>query len=214
MDFFSGVFDIVRKSGTFGYPIILCSIFGLAIFLQKMWMLRINKIVPYDFLEHLYGFLRQGKFGGAEAYTRQSNASSISRIAIAAFENSNKSRGELRVDIEEAGEKEALELTRHISWLGAISNVSTLLGLLGTISGMIKIFGVIADSPVVNPPELAGGISEALYTTAFGLFVAIPAFIAYRYISSKADELIFLMEEEGRRIMEYVMVTQEKSDVV
>jgi biopolymer transport protein ExbB len=74
---------------------------------------------------------------------------------------------------------------------------------------MIKIFSVIADKPIVNPPELAGGISEALYTTAFGLLVAIPAFIAYKYIIGRADEFISLMEEEGRKIMEYVIIGKE-----
>ena len=76
-------------------------------------------------------------------------------------------------------------------------------------AGMIKIFNVIAEKPIVNPPELAGGISEALYTTAFGLVVAIPAFIAYKFIIGKTDELIFLMEEEGRKIMEYVIIGKE-----
>ena len=110
---------------------------------------------------------------------------------------------------EEAGRKESLELLRYVEGLGTISNVSTLLGLLGTISGMIKIFKVIADKPIVNPPELAGGISEALYTTAFGLLVAIPAFIAYKYLIGRADELISLMEEEGRKIMEYVILGKD-----
>ncbi|MEE9176480.1 MAG: MotA/TolQ/ExbB proton channel family protein, partial [Thermodesulfobacteriota bacterium] len=141
-------------------------------------------------------------------YARANN-SSISRVALAAFENSDKPKEELREEIEEAGRRESLELMRYVEGLGAISNVATLLGLLGTISGMIKIFSVIADKPIVNPPELAGGISEALYTTAFGLLVAIPAFIAYKYIIGRADEFISLMEEEGRKIMEYVIIGKE-----
>ncbi len=77
---------------------------------------------------------------------------------------------------------------------------------------MIKIFNVIADKPIVNPPELAGGISEALYTTAFGLLVAIPAFIAYKYIVGRAEELISLMEEESRKIMEYIMANKHSEN--
>ncbi len=129
---------------------------------------------------------------------------------MAALENSDKPVDDLAENIEEAGRKEALDLLRYIEGLGAISNVATLLGLLGTISGMIKIFDVIALKPIVNPPELAGGISEALYTTAFGLMVAIPAFIAYKYAAGKADELIALMEEEGRRILEYITAAKER----
>lgn len=208
MDFDSGVFAIIQKGGFFIYPIILCSIVGLAIFLQKIWVLRSKNIIPELFLEQLYRFLSQGKLEEAEVYARANN-SSISRIALAALENSDKPKEELREEIEEAGRKETLELLRYAEGLGTISNVSTLLGLLGTIAGMIKIFQVIADKPIVNPPELAGGISEALYTTAFGLLVAIPAFIAYKYIIGRADELISLMEEEGRKIMEYIVVGRE-----
>lgn len=210
MDFGTGVFDLIQKGGFFVYPIILCSIVGLAIFLQKMWVLRSKNIVPEVFLEQLYRFLSQGKIEEAEVYSR-SNNSSISRVALAALENADRPKEELREEIEEAGRKEALELLRYSEGLGTISNVSTLLGLLGTISGMIKIFRVIADKPIVNPPELAGGISEALYTTAFGLLVAIPAFIAYKYIVGRADELISQMEEEGRKIMEYVLASKENN---
>ena len=211
MDFGTGVFELIQKGGFFVYPIILCSIVGLAIFLQKMWVLRSKNIIPEVFLEQLYHFLSQGKLGEAEVYSRANN-SSISRVALAALENSDKPKEELREEIEEAGRKETLELMRYAEGLGTISNVSTLLGLLGTISGMIKIFRVIADKPIVNPPELAGGISEALYTTAFGLLVAIPAFIAYKYVVGRADELISLMEEEGRKIMEYVIVAKESEN--
>ena len=208
MDFGTGVFGLIQKGGFFIYPIILCSIVGLAIFLQKMWILRSKNVIPEQFLEQIYRFLSQGELGEAEAYVRANN-SSISRVALAAFENSDKPKEELREEIEEAGRRESFELIRYVEGLGAISNVATLLGLLGTISGMIKIFSVIADKPIVNPPELAGGISEALYTTAFGLLVAIPAFIAYKYIIGRTDELISLMEEEGRKIMEYVIIGKE-----
>ena len=204
----TGVFELIQKGGFFVYPIILCSVIGLAIFLQKMWILRTKNIIPELFLEQLYSFLSQGKLGEAEVYARANN-SSIARIALAALESSDKPKEELREEIEEAGRKETLELMRYTEGLGTISSVSTLLGLLGTISGMIKIFKVIADKPIVNPPELAGGISEALYTTAFGLLVAIPAFIAYKYIVGRADELIALMEEESRKIMEYIVLYKQ-----
>ena len=204
----TGVFELIQKGGFFVYPIILCSVIGLAIFLQKMWILRSKNIIPELFLEQLYSFLSQGKLDEAEVYARANN-SSIARIALAALESSEKPKEELREEIEEAGRKETLELMRYTEGLGTISSVSTLLGLLGTISGMIKIFKVIADKPIVNPPELAGGISEALYTTAFGLLVAIPAFIAYKYIVGRAEELISLMEEESRKIMEYIVLSKE-----
>jgi biopolymer transport protein ExbB len=207
----SSVIEFFRKGGVFMYPILLCSIVGLSIFLQKIWVLRARRIIPEQFLINLYKLLSQGKFGEATVLSR-ANGSSIARIALAALENSDKTKEELKEEIEEAGRREAQELGQYIEGLGAISNVSTLLGLLGTISGMIKIFRVISEQPIVNPPSLAGGISEALYTTAFGLLVAIPAYIAYKYTSGKADWLISQMEEEGRRIMEEVLLANERTE--
>ncbi|GBD39030.1 MAG: biopolymer transporter ExbB [Deltaproteobacteria bacterium] len=206
----SSVFEFIRKGGIFMYPILLCSIVGLSIFLQKMWVLRVKKILPEEFLKQFYEFLSQGRIGEALVLSR-SNDSSIARIATVALENACKTKEELREDIESAGRREVQELERYIEGLGAISNVSTLLGLLGTISGMIKIFRVISEQPIVDPPSLAGGISEALYTTAFGLLVAIPTFIAYKYTMGKAESLVVGLEEEGRRIMEEVINANEKA---
>jgi biopolymer transport protein ExbB len=211
MSWESSVVEFMRKGGFFMYPILLCSIVGLAIFLQKMWILRTKRINPQGFLNNLYKLISVGKIGEATELS-VANDSPISRIAAAALMNSDKPKEELREEIEEAGRKEAQELERYIEGLGAISNVSTLLGLLGTISGMIKIFKVISEQPIVNPPSLAGGISEALYTTAFGLLVAIPAYIAYKYTLGKAGELTSIMEEEGRRIMEEVLLVNERKE--
>ncbi|MGD9653077.1 MAG: MotA/TolQ/ExbB proton channel family protein [Candidatus Dadabacteria bacterium] len=210
MDFNTGIFETFSKGGIFMYPILLSSIVGLGIFLQKMWTLRPQRVIPDNFLGQLYRMLAQGKLSEAETFAR-ANDSSAARIASAALENADKPEDGLAETIEEAGRKESLDLLRYIEGLGAISNVATLLGLLGTISGMIKIFDVIALKPIVNPPELAGGISEALYTTAFGLMVAIPAFIAYKYSVGKADELISLMEEEGRKMLEYITEAKERA---
>jgi biopolymer transport protein ExbB len=207
----SSVVEFMKKGGVFMYPILLCSVVGLSIFLQKMWMLRVQRIIPEQFLNDLYGFLSQGKIPEATVISR-TNGSSVARIALTAIENSNKPKEELKEEIEVVGRKEAQEAGRYIEGLGAISNVSTLLGLLGTISGMIKIFKVISEETIVNPPSLAGGISEALYTTAFGLLVAIPAYIAYKYTLGKADNLISEMEEEGRRIMEEVLLVSDKKE--
>ncbi|HWP93140.1 MAG TPA: MotA/TolQ/ExbB proton channel family protein [Thermodesulfobacteriota bacterium] len=207
----SSVSEFFAKGGIFMYPILLCSVVGLAIFLQKLWILRGPRIIPEQFLKSLYGLLSQGKIGEALVLSR-ANDSSIARIASVALENSNKPKEELKEEIEAIGRKEAQELGRYIEGLGAISNASTLLGLLGTISGMINIFQVISEQPIVNPPSLAGGISEALYTTAFGLLVAIPAFIAYKYTLGKADGLISDMEQEGRRIMEEIVLSVDRKE--
>jgi biopolymer transport protein ExbB len=207
----SSFLEFVRKGGFFIYPIILCSVVGLAIFLQKIWILRPKKIIPEQFLSMLYELISQGKFGDARVLSR-ANESPIARIASTALEYYDRPKDELKEKIEESGRKEANDLSRYIEGLGAISNVSTLLGLLGTISGMIKIFRVIADQPIVNPPSLAGGISEALYTTALGLLVAIPAFIAYKYTSGKAGEITGDMEDEGMAIMEEIVMANDRRE--
>ncbi|MGQ0794273.1 MAG: MotA/TolQ/ExbB proton channel family protein [Deltaproteobacteria bacterium] len=193
------MFEFFTKGGFFMYPILVCSIVGLSIFIQKMWTLRDEKILPQAFLAQFYEFLSKGKFGEAMVVSRASD-STIGRIAAAALENSSKPEEELKEKIEEAGRKEASELGKYIEGLGAVSNVSTLLGLLGTIAGMIKIFKVISEQPIVNPPSLAGGISEALYTTAFGLLVAIPAYIAYKFALGRVDEIVEKVEEEAGKI--------------
>lgn len=197
----SEIIEIIRKAGIFVYPILLCSIVALSIFLQKMWLLRTNKILPGFFLERLYLYLSKNKF--SEALNLASlNNSSIARIAYVALQKNGSSKEQIKESMEGAGRREALELGRHIEGLGAISNASTLLGLLGTISGMIKIFSVISENTIVDPASLAGGISEALYTTAFGLVVAIPAFIAYKYLIGRSEEFVNELEDEGRRIIE------------
>jgi biopolymer transport protein ExbB len=154
-----------------------------------------------EIIERLYSYLSKNKF--SEALNLASlNNSSIARIAYAALQRNGSPKEQIKESIEEAGRREAIELSRYIEGLGAISNVSTLLGLLGTIAGMIKIFRVISENTIVDPPSLAGGISEALYTTAFGLLVAIPAYIAYKYLNGRSDEFVNELEDEGRRIME------------
>lgn len=198
------VMVFLEKGGFFMYPILLCSVFALSISLYKMWTLRTKNILPDRFLFDFHGLLTQGKLGEAAAISQRED-SSVSRIALVALSNSEKDRDGLREEIEEAGRREIQDMGRYVESLGSISNVSTLLGLLGTISGMIKIFNVIAKEPIVNQQTLAGGISEALYTTAFGLSVAIPAYLAYKYYSEKIEEFVTNLELESRKIMDQVL---------
>ena len=201
MDVSNTVSEIFQKSGLFIYQLILCSVVGLAIFLQKFWQLRNKNIIPDNFLDLLYNFLNHGEIKEASVLCSKSN-SSISRIAASAINARSFDKEHMLEMVEQAGQNEAIDLGRYIEGLGAISTVSTLLGLLGTISGMIQIFGVISTQDIVNPPALAGGISEALYTTAIGLSIAIPAFIAYKYISGRYSELMTILEQESRKITE------------
>jgi biopolymer transport protein ExbB len=203
MDFTESISQIIQKTGIFIYPLLLCSIFGLAVFLQKVWQLRTSNTIPEKFLDLLYNFLHHGELKEATLLCHENN-SSISRIAAAAIDARTYDKELLNEKVEQVGQNEAIDLARYIEGLGSVSTISTLLGLLGTIAGMIKIFGVISTEDIINPPALAGGISEALYTTAIGLFIAIPAFIAYKYISGKYEELVSLLEQESKKITELI----------
>ncbi len=184
-------------------PILFCSILALSIFLEKLWVLRKKKVIPQNFIVEIEHLLRSEKVSEAIALCKETNAP-ISRILLNGIKNFGKRREEIKEIIEEVGKREAAYLDKYVEALSTIASVSTLLGLLGTIAGMIKIFGVISYHKVVNPSILAGGISEALYTTSAGLSVAIPTLIFYRYISGKSDELILEMEEYCLRMVELI----------
>ena len=195
--------NFIIKGGVFIYPIIICSIVSLTIFIERLLSLRRKKIIPEAFLESIERLIKKENVSEAQGLC-ENNSSSISRIFYAGIKNYGKRREAIKERIEEVGRREAVVLGRYVEALATIASVSTLLGLLGTIAGMIKIFSVISLQSVVNPSVLAGGISEALYTTAAGLTVAIPTLIFYRYLSSKSNALIVEMEECSTQMVELI----------
>jgi len=195
--------SFIIKGGVFMYPIIVCSMLSLAIFLEKIWSLRRKKNIPPSFLNEIEQLLNKKNVSEALELC-DSNRSSISRIFSAGIKNYGKRREVIKERIEEVGRREASILERYLEALATIASISTLLGLLGTIAGMIKIFSVISSQSVVNPGTLAGGISEALYTTAAGLTVAIPTLVFYRYLSSKSNFLVIEMEECSAQMVELI----------
>ena len=188
-------------------PIIICSILSLSIFLERLWVLHKKKVIPPRFIVEIEHLLRSEKISDAINLCKENN-SPISRIMLNGIKNFGKRREVIKEIIEEVGKREAAYLDKYVEALATIASISTLLGLLGTIAGMIKIFGVISLQKTVNPSMLAGGISEALYTTSAGLSVAIPTLIFYRYISGKSDSLILEMEEYCLRMVELIKEKQ------
>jgi len=195
--------DFIIRGGIFMYPIILCSIVSLAIFFEKLWSLRRNKNLPVAFLHEISQLLKDNNVSQALQLC-QTNASPLSRIFLSGMREYGKKREIIKEIMEEVGRREASLLERYLEVLSTIANASTLLGLLGTISGMIKIFSVISSESVVNPSNLAGGISEALYTTAAGLTVAIPTIVFHRYISGKSNALLTEMEEHALHLLDLI----------
>ncbi len=183
------------------YPILLCSITALAIFIERLWNLRQAQVIPRDLVSNVEDLLRREKIHEA-AMLCQNNRSSLAQIFLIGIKNFGRTREAIKEHLEEVGRQEVASLGRFVEGLGTIAGISTLLGLLGTISGMIKIFSEISNQAVVNPGSLAGGISEALITTYAGLSVAIPTIVMYKYLQSKSNALILEMERRSIRLVD------------
>ena len=189
--------DFIVKGGVFMYPIILCSIIALTIFLERLWILRRRHIIPGEFIRNVEKLLKNQKISEA-IFLCQGDTSSMWLV---------------KETIEERGGREAVILEKHVGILATIANLTPLLGLLGTVSGMIKTFNVISVQGVGNPAPLAGGIAEALITTATGLSVAIPTLVCHRILKDKAESLIFEMEENSIKIIEIIENSATKEGV-
>ena len=197
------MYELFLKGGILMYPIAFCSIIAVGIFLERMWVLRHRRVLPRDFLIEVEDLVMRQKRPEAISLCKRNN-SSIAHVVRVGIENYGKKRDVIKEKIEEVGRREAASLERYINVIGTIAGVSPLLGLLGTVSGMIRSFNIISMQGVADPASLAGGISEALITTAAGLVVAIPTFVIYRYLSNKADSLILEMEENSIRMVDLV----------
>lgn len=202
--------DLIVKGGVFMYPIIFCSIVALAVFLERLWVLRRKHILPQAFIRKVGELLRQQKVSEA-LFLCQGDTSSISNIFSAGLKNIGRGMWLVKEAVEDRGGREAVILEKRVGILATIANLTPLLGLLGTVSGMIKTFNVISIQGVGDPAALAGGIAEALITTATGLCVAIPTLVCHRIIRDKAESLIFEMEENSLKIID-IMENYNKQD--
>ncbi len=193
--------EFLGKGGLFMVPILLCSITALAIFVERLFSLRRQRVVPADLVRRTEALIAGKDLPAAMELLRQSPAA-IAKVLVAGLRVSGQRRDVMKDHLEEAGRQEAAGLERFVDTLGTIAGVSTLLGLLGTISGMIEIFSVISIQSAVNPGTLAGGISEALVTTLAGLSVAVPTIVIHRYLLNKANALVLEMERLCTRFMD------------
>ncbi len=199
--YISGSINYLAKGGIVMIPIILCSLLSLAVFIERVWFMRRSNIIPQDFFEKVRKLILDGKIDDALKLCRESD-SALGRIVETGIRNHGKPREAIKEVIEEAGRREVALLDKYTEILGTMAGVAPLLGLLGTVSGMIKAFDVISTAGVGDPGVLAGGISEALVTTAAGLTVAIPAFVSYKYLLGRADSYVMEMEELSVDIVE------------
>ncbi len=195
------MFELVQAGGWLMFPILLCSVIAAAIIAERLWTLQTRKVIPEKLMTGIWNLLKQDQL--TEKHIAEiERGSPLGRVLSAGLINRHLSRDLVRESIEETGRFVAHDMERFISTLGTISTITPLLGLLGTVIGMIKVFTVITTAGVGDPSTLAGGISEALITTAAGLTVAIPSVIFHRYLKRKIDELVVGMEQEAMKLVE------------
>ncbi len=194
---------IIEAAGWPIWPIILCSIVAVGIIGERFWSLRNEIVAPRDLLPQVVQEYRQ-KGVSPEMLDRLAQASLMGRIFVAALRNVGSTREIMRESIEEAGRAAAHDLGRFLTTLGTIATMSPLLGLLGTIIGMIEIFGVQGPTGMANPGQLAHGISIALYNAAFGIIVAVPSLVFYRHFRARVDSLVVEMEIQAVKLVEII----------
>ncbi|MBI5178711.1 MAG: MotA/TolQ/ExbB proton channel family protein [Nitrospinae bacterium] len=185
---------VFRKGGPMMWPILLCSLFSLAIAIERALHLREKNVIHPEFLKEVRLHWIGGDIEKALKTCRNHDIA-MSRIVRAGLLRANMGVLEIERAIEGAGGHESMILTANLRWLGAIANIATLLGLLGTVTGMIRSFNVIATAGPGNLSLVATGIAEALVATAAGLAVGIPTFAAYHFLRGKADRLVLKMED-------------------
>lgn len=194
--------SIVEAAGWPIWTLILASVLSVAIIIERFISLRRSEVAPRDLLEKtLQAWRQQG--ANPEMLGLLAQSSPLGRVFSAGLRNAKNSRDIMKESIEEAGRAAVHDLERFLPALGTIASVSPLLGLLGTVIGMVEIFGS-QTSTGSNPAVLAHGISTALYNTAFGLIVAIPSLIFYRFFRSRVDSLVIDMEQEAIKLVETV----------
>ncbi|NOQ35327.1 MAG: MotA/TolQ/ExbB proton channel family protein [Methylococcaceae bacterium] len=192
-------------------PIILCSIAAMGIIGERFWSLRRKQILPLHLVPQIWKEAQKNQIN-ENTIRRLKNDSPLGVILATGLENRNHGRDVMKSSIEEQGRQVAHQLERFLNTLGTIASITPLLGLLGTVLGMIKVFAAIMENGVGNPAVLAGGISEALITTAAGLTVAIPSLIFHRYFERLIDEYVLKMEEESLKLVDIIHGDRESSN--
>ena len=187
------MFETPWPGGPVMVPIVLCSIIGLATLFERLWSLRRMRVVPPSFIVEVMELVRQQRWADALTLCRKGDIA-VARILEVAIEAREEPRGLIKERVEEIGRREAADLERYTPILGTVASISPLLGLLGTVGGMILTFQDM-QSKGVEVNVLAGGISQALITTFAGLCVGIPALVANRYVLARVDTLVLDLEE-------------------
>jgi len=203
------VFELIQSGGLLMIPIFLCSIVAMGIIGERFWTLQKKEVLPPEMVKQVWE-LAQSKKLDSKTIKQLKTSSPLGAILAAGVLNQNLGRDVMKESIAEAGRQVAHDLERFLNTLGTIATITPLLGLLGTVVGMIKVFSAIVTHGVGDPTVLAGGISEALITTAAGLTVAIPCVIFHRYFDGLVDSLVLDMEDESLKLIEVIHGSQKE----
>lgn len=182
-------------------PILICSVVAMAIVLERFWSLQKRRVTPDNLAVQVWQWAKSGVLDDKRIATLRSE-SPLGRVLAAGLVNRAYDREVMKESIEEVGRHVVYEMGRYLNTLGTIAAISPLLGLLGTVIGMIKVFAAITTEGVGDASVLAGGISEALLTTAAGLSVAIPTLMFYRFLRSRVEGYVVTMEQEALKLVE------------
>src|SRR4030095_1221560 len=189
------MWEIVGAGAPFMWPIVLCSIALVGIVLERLWTLQRKRVLPQDLIKKVSDLAERNQVNPKVIEALEKN-SPLGRILAAALANRHRGREIMMERVEDTGRHVVHELERFVNSVGTIASISPLLGLLGTVTGIIRSFNAVMLGGMGDPRMLAGGISAALITTAGGLAVAIPSFIAYRYLRGKVESIGSEMEKK------------------
>lgn len=204
------MFEMVKAGGWLMLPIIIFSIASMAIIIERFWSLQRKKVIPEQSVNKIWQWAQSNELT-SKRISELRESSPLGRVLAAGLMNSNQARAVMKDSIEDTGRHVVHDLQKFLNSLGTIAAVSPLLGLLGTVLGMIKVFSVITSVGVGDPAELAGGISQALITTAAGISVAIPSLMFYRYFRGKVDDLVVDMEQEALKLVDGIHSQRERA---
>jgi biopolymer transport protein ExbB len=210
------MWDLVLKGGPLMWPIILCSVIALAVVLERLWYIRRAEINTEEFMEDIAETLRRNRI--MEAIDKcNAMPGPIARILKSGILKHDRTRPEIKEAIEDAALHEVPRLEKNLPVLATIAHIAPLLGLLGTVTGMVRSFQVIEEKATalipVNPGDLAGGIWESLVTTVAGLAVAIPVYVAYNFLVSKVDGFVLEMEKSATDLVNILGSKRDEDEV-
>ncbi len=201
--------EFIQVGGWLVWPIVACSVVSFAITIERAVALRRRRVLPARLTVQIREWARLGRIAQSNV-EELSQSSPLGKIIASGLLSRGRGRDVIRESIEETGRHVVHELERYLNTLGTIAAVCPLLGLLGTVIGMIRVFNVITLQGVGDPAVLAGGISEALITTAAGITVAIPSLMFYRYFRGRIDEYVVGMEQEALLLVDILQSAEEQ----